>query len=291
MKIALIIASRGRAQLLSRVLHHWEAQSRRLDFCVISITGSEDIAELPSGLVSQVVIGSAGSCCQRNRALETLSSQGADLAIFADDDYVPSRHFVRHLETLFQDHPEIVVATGKMLADGVGKGGIAYEEAVRIVDSHDQADVSIPLRLSDTTGGYGCNTAVRIGVDPSIRFDERLPLYGWQEDIDYTRQYAKYGRIVHANAFAGVHMGAQGARSAGKRLGYSQVINPIYLILKGTMPLRFGMKLVVSNVLANFRGALLGDRNVDRVGRLKGNLIAAGYLLTGRVKPEHAVKL
>ena len=38
-----------------------------------------------------------------------------------------------------------------------------------------------------------------LGSGPlSERFDEALPLYGWQEDIDFTTQIGRRGRLVLA---------------------------------------------------------------------------------------------
>ncbi|MDR3527571.1 MAG: hypothetical protein P4L57_09845 [Rhizomicrobium sp.] len=291
MKIALIIASRGRPALLASVLGHWAAQSRPLDQRIISLSSSEDAGDLAVGLVDNTVIGPAGLCMQRNRALDALTPTGADLVIFADDDYIPSRDFVREVEVLFGGNSDIVVATGNVLADGVTSGGIAYTDAIKCVSDYDAKWAGKNSEISDTTGAYGCNMVIRWSADCTIRCDERLPLYGWQEDIDYSRQYREYGRIVHTDAFAGVHMGSQGARSPGKRLGYSQVINPVYLILKGTMPARFGLRLLVRNILSNIRGAVLGDAHIDRFGRLNGNLLALRHLLLGRVRPEHVLSL
>mgnify|MGYP000606119618 CR=1 FL=1 len=71
---------------------------------------------------------------------------------------------------------------------------------------------------------------------PDLRFDERLPLYGWLEDLDYCRRMSPYGRIQRSSMLVGVHMGVKGGRQSGVRLGYSQVANPIYFVIKGSMP-------------------------------------------------------
>ncbi len=113
----------------------------------------------------------------------------------------------------------------------------------------------------------------------------------WQEDIDFTRRIRRYGRVVSPRSFAGVPLGFQGSRLEGTRLGYSQMINPAYLILKGTMPPSFGIRLMLRNLLANVKGAVLGDAAVDRPGRLKGNVLGLFYLATGRVAPEDVVRL
>ena len=70
----------------------------------------------------------------------------------------------------------------------------------------------------------------------TLRFDEGLPLYGWQEDIDFAARVARQGgALARTDAFAGVHCGVKTARSRGLPIGYSQVANPLYLVRKGTM--------------------------------------------------------
>ena len=67
-----------------------------------------------------------------------------------------------------------------------------------------------------------------------LTFDEQLPLYGWLEDVDFSRRVAGYGRVVKVSAARGVHLGVKAARQRGVQLGYSQVANPVYLMRKGT---------------------------------------------------------
>lgn len=292
LNIALVIPSLGRPETLARILRHWAAQSVPLARRVVSVTRDEDVKGVPRELYDDLLIGPVGLCRQRNAALDHLMTSNTDIVIFADDDYVPSEHFVRGVGELFAKHDDVVVATGQMIADGVTTGGIDYEEAARLVRQHDcEQRVPGTAEIRATAGGYGCNMAIRWTRDRKVRCDERLPLYGWQEDIDYSRRYRQYGAIVKANLFAGVHMGVRGSRSSGLPLGYSQVMNPAYLVLKGTMPVLFGLELMLRNFMANMLGTLRGDALIDRTGRLKGNFIGFLHLLRGRVTPEYVLTL
>src|SRR6202040_3955084 len=89
----------------------------------------------------------------------------------------------------------------------------------------------------DCYGTYGCNMAFRLKpiVSHNVVFDDNLPLYGWQEDIDFSRRVLPYGRIVRSKSLRGVHLGIKLGRTSGVRFGYSQIANPIYLTRKGTM--------------------------------------------------------
>jgi hypothetical protein len=95
---------------------------------------------------------------------------------------------------------------------------------------------------------------------------------------------------VRVEGARGVHLGVKSARQPGRRLGYSQIANPAHLIRKGTMSKARAIAQIGRNILANARGALLGDRSVDRRGRLGGNMLALADLLIGRASPSRILK-
>ncbi|MEL6979627.1 MAG: hypothetical protein AAGM38_13230 [Pseudomonadota bacterium] len=99
------------------------------------------------------------------------------------------------------------------------------------------------------------------------------------------------GRIVILEAACGVHMGAKSGRSPGLRLGYSQVANPIYLMRKGSMPMKWGLHFMSRNVVANVLKSLMPEPYIDRRGRLKGNCLAIYDFARGRVDPERILSL
>jgi GT2 family glycosyltransferase len=146
----------------------------------------------------------------------------------------------------------------------------------------------------DVHGAYGCNMAVRMAPvrQHGLRFDPRLPLYGWQEDIDFSRQLAPYGRIVRVSDAIGVHLGVKLGRGSGLRLGYSQVANPLYIWGKRTgLPLQAALTLMGKNIFMNSLRAWRPESYIDRRNRLRGNLIALGDLARGRLDPERILEL
>jgi hypothetical protein len=116
-------------------------------------------------------------------------------------------------------------------------------------------------------------------------------LYGWQEDIDFTSQLRRYGRVVGFNTIIGVHLGLKAGRVSGVRFGYSQIANPTYLISKGTVPATFALDLMARNIAANLLRSLWPEPWIDRRGRLRGNLLAVGHLMMGRIEPEYILKI
>jgi GT2 family glycosyltransferase len=289
--VCAIIASLGRPDALADLLDDLARQSAPPAQILLSLT---DVSDTPSNLGDHrnaaAVYGPKGLCAQRNRGLEQVGTD-CDLVVFLDDDFVPSAFMLERAAKLFEAYPDIVGATGHLVADGINGPGFAASEARQLLGEYDAAPPPLLVPSHDLRGLYGCNMVYRASAVAGLRFDERLPLYGWQEDIDFGVRAATRGRTVKTFAFAGVHCGVKGARISGVRTGYSQVINPAYLVRKGTMDWRYARKIVVRNIVANHLRALRPEPWVDRVGRARGNWLGMFDLLLGRVTPERILQL
>ena len=82
-------------------------------------------------------------------------------------------------------------------------------------------------------------------------------------------------------------LGVKAGRTSGLRLGYSQVANPLYLVKKRSVSLRWALKLMGGNIASNIVGAVNPPPYIDRRGRLQGNLLAVGHLLSGSLDPKY----
>ena len=156
------------------------------------------------------------------------------------------------------------MATGRVLADGIGGPGLTPSEGRAILAADDFAGDR--LQTAPAFNGYGCNMAVRSAVvrRHRLRFDERLPLYAWQEDVDFSRRLAPHGAILQLEGARGVHLGVKQGRSPGVQLGYAQVVNPFYLVRKQAgYPMGRALSHVGCNMAAH-RGAASGRRSPQR---------------------------
>ncbi|AHK42454.1 MULTISPECIES: glycosyltransferase [Ensifer] len=292
MKIIVGIATAGRREVLSETLLHLSRQDRQADAILVCPSSPQDVdLDFVSTLASEItlVTGSKGSCAQRNAILDHTGT--ADIIVFFDDDFLPQCDFLAEVETLFEKRADIAVATGLVLADGIHGPGIPVKEGLEIL-ARDRA-TGRQATLEPVYNAYGCNMVFRVSAieADATRFDENLPLYGWQEDVDFCRRLARHGRIVRSATLRGVHLGNKRGRTSGLRFGYSQVANPLYLFRKGTVGLGWALKLLSSNIAANIVGSLKSQGLVDRRGRLKGNLIALVDLLRGRIDPLRTLEL
>jgi len=285
-RIAVIVASIGRADEIGQLLAALARQILQPSHIVLSVVSQADLpSALPPGVV--VLMGQPGLTLQRNRGLEHVLGQ-CDAVVFYDDDFLPAKNALQGIAQFFESSPEIVGGSGLVLRDGVTGGGLNYEEALQIVYDF-EARPAPALRIGDKFFAYGCNMALRASAIGNLRFDETLPLYGWQEDIDFASRIAAHGKFVHTNAFAGVHRGVNKARSPGRRLGYSQIVNPVYLVRKGTMDWRKAAIIMSKNLAANIVKSLKPEPLIDRRGRLKGNFLGLADIILRRKSDPMAV--
>jgi GT2 family glycosyltransferase len=284
MEICVVFATSNRPQILSRTLRSLESQTVRPASIILSCVTALDVdpSVLNNGV--KLIIGKMGLTKQRNAALRNLP-ENASIVVFFDDDFLPHPRWIEVVKRTFQTHPDIMVVTGNVIADGIKGPGYTFEQAEDVIRNlpSTSADWIVEPRLP-----YGCNMAFRRSAIKDIWFDERLVLYGWQEDRDFGARVAKRGRAVQAGAAWGVHLGAKTGRGSGIRLGYSQIANPIYLYRKGTMALTAVMDHIFRNFASNLVRAIAPESYIDRLGRLHGNLLAIADVFRGRILPERA---
>ena len=290
MRIAIGIATRGRAAILGEVLAELAHQTRAADRVIVCHVDEADIADLPARFPGvEFLTAPAGLPRQRNAIMDACGD--CDAVLFLDDDFLPSPDHVAVTEQVFGAHPDCVVTTGTVLADGAKGPGIGMAEGRAILGAdRPPADA---LAVHPHFNGYGCNMALRLAPlrAHGLRFDEQLPLYAWYEDLDLTRRLGAHGTILRLAGARGVHLGTKAGRVPGVRLGYSQVANAIYLARKGSYPWNRALRSAARNMAMNILRSLAPEPWVDRRGRLRGNLLALADLLRGRMHPMRVMEL
>ena len=293
LNIVVGIATSGRREVLAQTISILAEQTRLPDSLVICPVASDDVDNLALKNFPRptlVVSGPVGLPAQRNKILSAATT--ADIIIFFDDDFFADAGYIENLENIFLARPDVIAATGVLLADGAQGPGFSVEQGLRIIRGAPKS-CSPASQFIECYGTYGCNMAFRLKtiIGHDILFDENLPLYGWQEDIDFSQRVLPYGRIVKSAALRGVHLGIKLGRTSGVRFGYSQIANPIYLIRKGSMPWRHANKLMSRNIAANLARSFYPEPWIDRRGRLKGNILALVDMVIGRISPGRILQL
>jgi GT2 family glycosyltransferase len=288
--IALGIATHRRPRILLETLEHLRLQTRVPDKTIVAYVDSGDIANAAERYPEvHFIQAQAGICRQRNTIVE--AALDSCLLIFIDDDFYLEPTYLEVTEAVFAANPAVVAATGTVLADGIHNAGLELAEAKAILAKFTRA--ASRQTPKPVFNAYGCNMSFRIAAIAAnnIRFDERLPLYGWFEDVDFCRQLAPHGAIVKISNAYGVHLGAKTGRTSGVRLGYSQVSNPIYLARKRTLSWPNAITKVAKRLLKNLGRSLVPESYIDRRGRLRGNLLAFRELASGTLDPGRITDL
>ena len=235
-----------------------------------------------------------GTTSQRNEGIDFLRKAGllheAASVVFFDDDFRPAADWLAKCAELLDRGRGIHAVTGCVLSDGVHGASISEDDADRYIDGGLAPRPHWASGMRRDIGSlYGCNMGFRASTFLSCRFDEELPLYGWQEDRDITGQVKRRGRVVFEPSCRGVHLGAGSGRSSGLRFGYSQIANLVYLRGKGTVELRVLIKFLFRAVVGNSVKAIRDERRAMYLQRLKGNALAAFDLLRGTCRPRRII--
>lgn len=286
-RIVVGIATRGRPEILLETLRELGRQTRPADRIIVSHLDQTDILGANGLPGVEFLTSAAGLPYQRNTVLDAISDE--DFVLFLDDDFLPAPRYIEATLAAFHKAGNVVVTTGHLWADGAKGPGLDVAAARDILARHCADGTRAGTR--PTFNGYGCNMAFRL--EPvraqSLRFDERLPLYAWYEDIDMCRRLGLHGDVVEVLGACGVHLGIKQGRGSGRRLGYSQVVNPLYLWRKGSYPWSHAWRSVGRHILINLVRALRPEPWVDRRGRLIGNSLALLDVVRGRAKPERVL--
>jgi GT2 family glycosyltransferase len=293
LRIVVGIATSGRREVLAQtieILGLQTCQPESLVICPIAIedVDSESLKRFP--VPTKIVSGAVGLPAQRNLILS--ASADADVVVFFDDDFFADSNYLANVGSIFLTYPNVAALTGDLWEDGALGPGLSVKQGLEILKSRADSDDKTGEPF-DCYGTYGCNMAFRLNAvrTNSIVFDENLPLYGWQEDIDFSLRLLPYGRVVRSRKLRGVHLGIKSGRTSGVRLGYSQIANPIYLIRKGSVSCHHARSLIWRNFFSNLLRTFHPEPWIDRKGRLKGNFIALIDLVTGRLSPRRILQL
>lgn len=288
MRCFVVVATKGRPTETRRLLDNLRGQVLPPAFTVVigaedkDLSGIHDHELVRSGDCFATVSPKVGSSSQRNFGLAELKRRGyfdegagRFFCAFFDDDFRMQDDWILRAAVRFAQN-DIVGLTGQVLADGVKGGGLSESEAEaylkrKIGRQPHWASGDTEREIGSV---YGCNMAFLDLVSKDVRFDEALPLYGWQEDRDYTAMARRSGKVIYFPGSVGVHLGIKAGRTSGLKFGYSQIANPLYLMKKGTMEPASCLQFVGRALLANSIRSLRQHRFVDYRGRLYGNILA-----------------
>ena len=297
----VVVATRGRPAESAALLRELEQQEMKPTLTVVVGASFSDLPERDrraSLSTLRVVCRQPGLTRQRNRGLAALMHAGflirpTHFVAFFDDDFRPANDWLSAASAAFAQDSSLAALTGCVLADGV-RGEAISEAHVKAYLDGSRAARAHWSNATDSRAVeslYGCNMAFTTAVAAACNFDDDLPLYGWQEDCDFTGQARRIGDTRIEPACRGVHLGVKSARTSGLRLGYSQIANPLHIANRGNMTRKRMLRFALQAVIANVAKSLLPVQRVDYRGRLRGNLLAVWDAVRGRSSPGRILTL
>ncbi len=306
MKAYIIVATKGRAKETYELLNSLQKQTHPIEQIIVvgsEILDTDGLDSHPLALSNAVTVhhSNPGLTTQRNAGLDLLRfkytaglPQDSWFVVFLDDDFRPAPDWVAECANGFQTYAKAVGIGGCVLADGITtKKGLTEAEASSYLNGYLTPNDHFwsgkhTRTVSDL---YGCNMAYRGTFALNERFDENLPFYGWQEDVDYSMRASQIGELIYLPRARGVHLGVTGGRTSGLRFGYSQIANPTYLLKKNSIKLRKAILLMTKNILSNVFRTITFNTSKDYRGRLYGNYLAFCDFLRGQCHPLNVKKL
>ncbi|WP_104992586.1 glycosyltransferase family 2 protein [Deinococcus sp. NW-56] len=289
MFLSVVIVSKGRPTILAGTLASLDRQTRAPDELLLVVTGE---ADLPQGVRERpdlrLLFSAPGIPRQRNHALDHLSPQ-SEAVVFLDDDVELAQDYLRRTEGFLVTHPGVAGFSAVPILDRAEEGLLPRERAREVLRTWSAPPPPVRPRL----GLYGCNMVARTAPAQSTRFDERLALYAYLEDLDFGSRLSRWGQTVDYSGARLIHLSTPSGRMSETRLGFAQVMNPVYLwaskrAIPGTECLRLiglSLGLNVLSLLGIDRRLRITHAATDRRERLRGNLAALRLLGRGVIDP------
>ena len=293
--ISIVIASKGRPDILSETIASLHGQTLRPTKIIVVVPSNEDLPTKPLGDDVNYLVGYHGLTLQRNRGIETITNNVKYVGCF-DDDVELRSDYLEQAVAFMDANVSVMGISGRMLANG----GVSRQEAQELIAGYKPDGNSRGRFFSHGKHHilYGCNMIIRRAVLNYETFDENLPFYSYGEDYDMSIRLERYGLIGKFDGCIGVHLATPGGRVRELLRGYSFVANNWYFLKKGVMHLplllawlRFLLICVGKSILVSLWNLVKGDRSLDWGGRLKGHLLAVKDIFVGRCHPERIKEL
>jgi hypothetical protein len=294
--LGLVIATTGRQEVVSQTISSLLCRSSLPAYIVI--IGAQE-SDLPVGHLSKPEISlisaispRKGLPIQRNYGVSQLPKD-IHYVSFLDDDVEVHDDYFLEIKTVFEGAPQLVAFSGAVLANG----NIERAEARKILDDHFIPD-GMPLFghfRKKWPGLYGCSMNMRRPLVESLRFDDDLPLYALGEDVEIGFRLSQHGEVGGSGRCQLVHLATRTGRIDEVGVGYAQIVNYIYFANKGIGYPRIACyyERLIKTPLVNIVFWLLPwfDRHseIDRKGRVYGNILALRDLFRGSAQPSQLI--
>lgn len=278
--VAVLINTKGRPGFVAEIVSQVQAQTRAPDHIFVVGAQLQDLAALDRNDTRLTcIVSHKGRAGRFNDALEKAGA-AYDHLIFLDDDYLPSRFWIERTVQLFADSPDFVALAGDNIVHHTDYCGVSLSEARSIIQWSDGIETAHAALGPCFLNRVGKLAVRRVALE-GIRFDETLPFGSYLADVEFCARIGQRGRIGRAEQLTGVKIDTSGQRENGRKTGFAQIANALYLARKGSLSRGLILKLTTRSLAANALRSVAPEPHIDRRGRLLGNLHAFATLMKG----------
>jgi len=194
MRVAVLIASYSRPEILSDTLESVLKQTRKPDGVYLALCDpSHALPKWHQDSRVTVHQTGRGQCLQLNTVIKEIADQYDVIAFFDDDSELDPLYLENALHAFSEK--DVLSLTGSPAADG----NITREEAIELLAKDEEAK-RLPKDYYDNNGHwqlYGCNMMIACSALKQELFDERLPDSGYMNDLDTVFEWEdSAGRFV-----------------------------------------------------------------------------------------------
>jgi glycosyltransferase involved in cell wall biosynthesis len=241
MFVSVIVATKDRHHDLINLVRSLTEQSHLPNELVLVDSSETTIVSYTSDSfnVKYIHTNRKGAAVQRNIGIVNAESK-ADIMLFLDDDMLLDRDYLHVVVKAFQEDTQGIIGgmNGFLLQDGsIKKEKPSQYELIEVKDL------------------YGCNMAFRVSVIQGVWFDEKLALYSWLEDWDFSTIIGRTHKLVECSQAFGYHMQSPAGRVNDMKLGYMQLANRFYLNKKHGLKVDYMQfaKHIAANFLRSYK--------------------------------------
>jgi GT2 family glycosyltransferase len=256
MFISIIVITNDRYDDLKKLISNLSSQSLLPDELIIvdSSDSRKNIDTIENSINNTHLIRTnlKGTSVQRNIGIKNLDKK-SNIVMFLDDDMILDQEYIKVISSVFEGDTEAVIG---------GLEGYLLQDGKLLKDKVNGDEVSYTPSL------YGCNMSFRVSAIKNIYFDEKLALYGWLEDWDFSFTVSKNYKLLKCNRAYGYHMQSPKSRVNGEKLGYVQIANRYYLNKK------HGLKIDYFQFVKHLGANLIRSYKKSYLERFYGNVRA-----------------
>ena len=294
--VAVVIATVGRRNIVKETIDSLATRTTLPEVVIVVGVSVEDLPEISPSWPFPVIVKQSpikSSATQRNVGIKNLPDN-IHTVCFLDDDMEVHDNYFLEVESSMRAK-EIAGFSSIVLVNG----NIERNKAREILDRY-MIDPNLPgfgFMRDKWPGFYGCAMTVRRSLLEIEKFDENLPLYAIGEDAEMGFRLSRHGFVGGSGRSPVVHLAAKSGRISEVGVGYAQVINILYFANKGIgYPKSKAyweslVKLPLVNLVCLLVPKLEKRRNIDRRGRVIGNLYALRDVVIGKIDPMRLLKI